>query len=155
MRAIIIFFGLSFLLFFGTQFGLNYAFPPYQSIASEFFDSIAAKEYKQAYHLLSSDFKSKIDFQHFEDFIDNSDYKNYRNGRWFNAELGSETGTLQGVITLKSFRQIPLSFSFVKERETRLPNLPMGVSEEVKASLGPFMTWKIQEIRKTPAADKL
>lgn len=154
MRAIIIFFILSFLLFFGTQFGLNYAFPPYQSIASEFFNSIAAKEYKKAYHLLSVDFKSKVDFQHFEDFIHNSDYKNYRNGRWFNVDLGPETGTMQGVITLKSFRQIPLLFSFVKERETRLPNLPMGVSEEVRASLGPFMSWKIQEIRHIPTPDK-
>lgn len=151
MRGILIFFGISFAIFFGIQFGINYVFPPYQSITDEFFNSISRKEYKNAYHLLSSDFKTKIDFKHFEDFIENSEYKNYRSGRWFNVEMGTDQGTMQGVITLKSFRQIPLDFSFVKEKEVSLPVIPIAIPKEVKQSLGPFMVWKINEIRYTPS----
>lgn len=154
MRTILIFFGISFAIFFGLQFGLNIFFPPYQSIASEFFDSISTKEYKAAYILLSSDFRKKIDFHHFENFIENSEYKDYRSGRWFNAVVGPDKGTMDGVITLKSSKQMPLEFSFIKEQAQTLPTMPIPISNEMKKSLGPVMVWKIDEIRHAPIPSK-
>ena len=143
MRTIIFVFFIFFAIFFCVQWGFNYFVPPYQSIAIAFFDLIEKNNYQSAYNLMSSNFKTQVDLKHFQDFIENSEYREYQGGRWFDVVMKQDTGTMKGVITLKSNKQLPLGFSFLKEKAYRVKVvLPLDQDRPI----GEFSSWKIDKI---------
>lgn len=144
MRIILIIFGISLAIFLSIGFGMRYIFPPYQTIAKAFFVSLERKEYKEAYGMLSTKFKMNLDFKNFQKFIENSDYKDYKESNWFNIVVGKNEGTMEGVITVKSGKKIPLEFSFVTEKDPQWTNMMPDIITKVT---GDLTIWKIDEIR--------
>lgn len=144
MRIILIIFGISLAIFLSMGFGMRYISPPYETIAKEFFVSLEKKEYKEAYAMLSTKFKTNLDFKHFKAFIENSEYKDYKEGSWFNIVVGQNEGTMEGVITLKSGKKIPLGFSFVTEKDPKWTNTMPHILTNL---IGDLTLWKIDGIQ--------
>ncbi len=144
MRIILIIFGISLAIFLFLGFGMRYITPPYETIAKTFFTSLAKKEYNAAYAMLSTNFQKNVNFQHFQESIESSDYKNYKASSWFNFVVEDNTGSIEGVITLKSGKKIPLAFSFVTQIDPKASNL---MPEFVTNIIGDLTVWKIDGIR--------
>lgn len=144
MRIILIIFGISLAIFLFLGFGMRYITPPYETIAKTFFISLEKKEYKTAYEMLSTNFQKNLNFKHFQEFIENSEYKNYKQSSWFNLVVEQNKGTMQGVITVGSGKKIPLAFSFVTEKDPQASNL---MPDFVTNIIGDLKIWKIDGIR--------
>jgi hypothetical protein len=145
MRALIIFFVISFAIFFGIQWGFNYLVPPYQSIGNAFFESLEKNDFESAYALLSTKYKQQVGFTQFQYFMENSDYRNYHTAQWFDVVMKKDAGSMKGIVSLKSStnKQLPLGFSFVKEKKHKIRlDLPQNRDKPI----GEFSAWKIDKI---------
>lgn len=143
MRAFITFFVICFAILFAIQWSLNRLMPPYQSIATSFFESFWTKDYENAYNLFSSNFKANVSFEKFQNFMEHSEYRDYQSVSWSDVIVKENTASLKGVILLKSSRQMIVGINFIKEKNY---TVKLDINKDLDKPMGEFTPWKITEI---------